>query len=100
MAPDPMQHNPPAPGGSRNSSRAMQPGFSRTPADFRADVVDFTDSLRATRPADPARPVMVAGDPERRNAARRKQEGIPVGINLLAKVKGIAEASGAEWVLG
>jgi len=62
--------------------------------------VAFCDSLRATKPADPDRPVMVAGDPERRNAARRLQEGIPVGPNLLAKVKGIAEASGAPWLMG
>ena len=43
---------------------------------------------------------MVAGDPERANAARRRQEGIPVGLNLLAKVKAVAEASGAPWLLG
>lgn len=78
---------------------AIDTGLLRDPADFRADVTAFCDSLRATKPADPDRPVMVAGDPERRNAARRMQEGIPVGPNLLAKVRAIAAASGAAWVL-
>ena len=78
---------------------AIDTGLFRDPADFRRDVEDFTDALRATRPADPARPVQVAGDPERRNAARRLQEGIPVGANLLGKVKLIADAAGVEWLL-
>ena len=75
-------------------------GLLRDPEDFRAEVTAFCDSLRATKPADPSRAVMVAGDPERANAARRRQEGIPVGPNLLAKVKAVAEASGAPWLLG
>src|SRR5262249_12481910 len=50
---------------------ALAPGRFRDPAEFRADVAAFCDTLRATRPADPARPVMVAGDPERQTAARR-----------------------------
>jgi LDH2 family malate/lactate/ureidoglycolate dehydrogenase len=79
---------------------AIDTGLLRDPADFRAEVTAFCDSLRATKPADANAPVMVAGDPERRNAARRRQEGIPVGPNLLAKVKAVAEASGAPWLLG
>jgi LDH2 family malate/lactate/ureidoglycolate dehydrogenase len=79
---------------------AIDTGLLRDPAEFRAEVTAFCDSLRATKPADPNRPVLVAGDPERRNAALRRQEGIPVGPNLLAKVKAVAEASGAPWLLG
>ena len=44
-------------------------------------------------------PVLVAGDPERRNAANRMQAGIPVGANLLAQVRSIAATSGADWVM-
>jgi len=79
---------------------AMDPGMFRDPADFRADVAIFCDTLRATKPADPARPVMVAGDPERRIAAQRMKTGIPVGANLLAKVREVALASGAPWIIG
>ena len=78
----------------------MDPGLFRDAADFRADVASFCDTLRATKPADPAKPVMVAGDPERRIAAQRMKTGIPVGLNLLAKVREVALASGAPWIIG
>jgi LDH2 family malate/lactate/ureidoglycolate dehydrogenase len=78
---------------------ALDPGMFRDPAAFRADVAAFCDALRATKPADPARPVMVAGDPEGQTAARRLETGIPVGPNLLAKVREVALASGAEWIM-
>ena len=79
---------------------ALRPTLFRDEADFRGDVVAFGDALRGTPAVDPARPVQVAGDPERANAARRQREGIPVGAKLLAKVRRIAEASGAPWLLG
>jgi LDH2 family malate/lactate/ureidoglycolate dehydrogenase len=78
---------------------ALDPGLFRDAADFRADVVAFCDALRATRPAKPTQPVLVAGDPERRIAARRRQDGIPVGPNLLAQVRDVARASGADWIM-
>ena len=79
---------------------AMDPGMFRDPADFQADVAAFCDTLRATKPVDPAKPVMVAGDPERRIAAQRMKSGIPVGPNLLAKVRDVALAAGAPWIIG
>lgn len=78
----------------------MDPGLFRDVEAFRADVAEFSDSLRQTRPVDPAKPVQVAGDPERANAVRRMREGIPVGAGLLAQVRALADASGAEWLLG
>jgi LDH2 family malate/lactate/ureidoglycolate dehydrogenase len=69
-------------------------------ADFKDDVATFCDALRATTPADPVKPVLVAGDPERRIADERMKTGIPVGPNLLAKVREIAIASGAPWIIG
>jgi LDH2 family malate/lactate/ureidoglycolate dehydrogenase len=78
---------------------ALDPGLFRDAADFRADVVAFCDALRATRPANPTQPVLVAGDPERRIAARRRQDGIPVGPNLLAQVRDVARAAGADWIM-
>lgn len=79
---------------------ALDPGLFRDPAEFRADVTAFCDSLRATPPADPGRPVLVAGDPERATAERRGREGIPVLPGLLAQIRDIAEAAGAPWMLG
>ncbi|MBV8870244.1 MAG: Ldh family oxidoreductase [Acetobacteraceae bacterium] len=78
---------------------AIDPGLFRDPAEFQADVARFLGDLRATEPVDPARPVMVAGDPQRRLAARRMAEGIPVGPGLLAQVRQIAQASAAPWLL-
>jgi len=78
---------------------AIDPGLFRDTADFRDDVATFCDALRATRPIDPAQPVMVAGDPERRRAAERRREGIPVARNLAEKLKAIAKESGVDWLL-
>jgi LDH2 family malate/lactate/ureidoglycolate dehydrogenase len=78
---------------------AIDPGLFRDTADFRADVASFSDTLRATKPADPSKPVQVAGDPERRIAAQRRETGIPVGAGLLAKVRDVARHSNAEWIL-
>ena len=41
----------------------------------------------------PSQPVMVAGDPQWNNAAKRMAEGIPVGPGLLNQVRQIAQAS-------
>jgi LDH2 family malate/lactate/ureidoglycolate dehydrogenase len=99
MITDPMHTRKPNTQDIGHFMLAMDPGMFRDPAEFRADVAAFCDALRATRPADPARPVMVAGDPERRTAAQRLKTGIPVGPNLLEKVREIALASGAPWIM-
>lgn len=78
---------------------ALSPSLFREQGAFEADVAALCDTLRATRPIDPAQPVMVAGDPERRHAARRMRDGIPVGPNLLAKIRQIAAESGVPWLL-
>ena len=78
---------------------ALSPTLFRAEGAFEADVATLCDVLRATRPIDPAQPVVVAGDPERRHAARRTEEGIPVGPNLLARIRHIAAESGTPWLL-
>jgi LDH2 family malate/lactate/ureidoglycolate dehydrogenase len=78
---------------------ALDPGLFRAREAFCADVARFCDDLRTTQPIDPAQPVMVAGDPERAIAAQRMREGVPVGRGLLAEVRKVAEACGAEWVM-
>ena len=78
---------------------ALDPALFRAAEDFRADVAGFCDALRATKPVDPAQPVMVAGDPQRLMAAERAVTGIPVGPNLLHKVRSIAQAAGAPWLM-
>jgi LDH2 family malate/lactate/ureidoglycolate dehydrogenase len=79
---------------------ALSPGLFRDGDGFQHDVAAFCDALRATPPSDPATPVMVAGDPQRAYAARRRAEGIPVASGLSAKIRVIAQEAGAPWLLG
>ena len=74
---------------------AIDPGLFRDRAEFTADVSRFCNDLRATKPVDPAQPVMVAGDPQWNKAKKRLQDGIPVGAGLLNQVRQIAQASAA-----
>ncbi len=78
---------------------AMDPGLFRENADFEADVARFSDAMRETPPLDPAKPVLVAGDPERAMAAHRLAHGIPVGDGLRAQIAALARESGADWLL-
>ncbi|HJU16307.1 MAG TPA: Ldh family oxidoreductase [Stellaceae bacterium] len=78
---------------------AIDPGLFRDREEFAADVTRLCDDLRATKPVDPAQPVMVAGDPQWNNAATRRRDGIPVGAGLLNQVRQIAQACAAPWLL-
>jgi LDH2 family malate/lactate/ureidoglycolate dehydrogenase len=78
---------------------ALDPGLFRDPAEFREEVAGFCAALRATRPLDPAEPVLVAGDPERAEAARRSREGIPIPAGLAARLREIAGAADVPWLL-
>jgi LDH2 family malate/lactate/ureidoglycolate dehydrogenase len=78
---------------------AIDPGLFRESDDFQADVTTFMGALRATTPVDPGRPVMVAGDPQWKNAETRMANGIPVGAGLMRQVRQIAQAAAAPWLL-
>jgi LDH2 family malate/lactate/ureidoglycolate dehydrogenase len=78
---------------------AIDPGLFRDRDDFAADVSRLCNDLRATQPMEPAQPVMVAGDPQWFYAAKRREEGIPVGPGLLNQIRQIAQASAAPWLL-
>ncbi|MBS0638626.1 MAG: Ldh family oxidoreductase [Proteobacteria bacterium] len=78
---------------------AINPNLFREEGDFQKDVARFMGDLRGTRAVDAAQPVMVAGDPQWKNAAKRMQDGIPVGPGLLNQVRQIAQAAAAPWLL-
>jgi LDH2 family malate/lactate/ureidoglycolate dehydrogenase len=78
---------------------AIDPAIFRESDDFQADVATFMGALRATTPVDPARPVMVAGDPQWKYAETRMRDGIPVGAGLINQVRQIAQAAAAPWLL-
>jgi LDH2 family malate/lactate/ureidoglycolate dehydrogenase len=96
---DPMHTKKPQGNDIGHCFIAIDPGLFRDPRDFTADVTRFCNDLRATKPVDPAQPVMVAGDPQWKNAAQRMADGIPVGAGLLSQIRQIAQASAAPWVL-
>jgi LDH2 family malate/lactate/ureidoglycolate dehydrogenase len=78
---------------------ALHPEAFRDAGAFESDLDALVEALRATPPADPAQPVMVAGDPEYAARERRRREGIPVPHSLLAQVQAIAERIGAAFSL-
>ena len=79
---------------------AIDPGLLRgSRAAFEADVDRMADGLRATPPADPARPVLVAGDPEHAREADRLARGIPLPEAFAAQLRGVAERVGAPFRL-
>jgi LDH2 family malate/lactate/ureidoglycolate dehydrogenase len=78
---------------------AIDPSLFRDGDAFQNDVARFCGELRATTPIDPKQPVMVAGDPQWKNAEARMRDGIPVGPGLLQQVRQIAQASAAAWLL-
>lgn len=78
---------------------AVDPRAFREDGAFEADADVVLDALRATPAADPALPVLVAGDPEA--AARSVRDGgtLPVPVALAAQIRAICERCGAPFLL-
>ena len=55
--------------------------------------------LRGVRPADPAKPVLIPGDPEEESRAGRLVAGIPIPASLEQHVREIAARAGVEFLL-
>ena len=79
---------------------ALNPAGFREEGEFEDNLDDLIDMLHGTDPVDPAQPVLVAGDPEHRERARRLVEGIPMTDTLYKEVRAVAESCGAPFILG
>lgn len=79
---------------------AIDPAQFREAGEFESDLDDMIDALRATRPVDPERPVIVAGDPEHEAKERRRRDGIPVPEMLVREIAAMAAECGAEFLFG
>ena len=77
---------------------AIDPAQVRADGEFEDDLDRMIDMLHATPPADPARPVLVAGDPEVATRAERLETGIPVAETLVEETRRVAEAAGAPFL--
>jgi len=60
------------------------------PKRFRAQIDLFFADVHAQEPADPARPPLAPGEPERRTAAARIKSGIPLGEGVCAELNKLA----------
>ncbi|MEU0068809.1 Ldh family oxidoreductase [Streptomyces sp. NPDC006332] len=79
---------------------ALDAGFLRPDGGFLDDVDELLDTLRATPPAHPDKPVLVAGDPERAHREQRRRDGIPLPGTLIGKIASICERAQAPFLLG
>jgi ureidoglycolate dehydrogenase (NAD+) len=64
------------------------------PDGFRAQLDLLVGEIRAQEPADPSRPPLAPGDPERLTAAQRARDGIPLPDSLLAELKSLGASLG------
>jgi len=78
---------------------AFDPKLFRDEGEFEHDMDEMLDYLRTVKPADPAQPVLVPGDPEYREKAERTRKGIPVPEKLDELVRDVCRKSGAAYVL-
>jgi len=61
---------------------------------FRSQIDLLVSEIRTQEPADPARPPLAPGDPERLSAERRRREGIPLGDSTVAELNALAAELG------
>jgi LDH2 family malate/lactate/ureidoglycolate dehydrogenase len=73
---------------------AIDPARFRPLDEFKRDMDDMIDSLKASRPAEGQTRVWVAGEPEAECERRRLAEGIPLSPALVARCGEIAAALG------
>lgn len=78
---------------------AVDPRAYRDMGDYTADLDAIIDVLHGTTPADPAKPVLLPGEPEKFARAERLKDGIPVPQSLQALIRGVAERAGVPYVL-
>jgi LDH2 family malate/lactate/ureidoglycolate dehydrogenase len=78
---------------------AIDPKAFRPDGAFEDDLDAVIDVLHETPPVDPAKPVLVPGDPEVASRAKRLREGIPLPDSLLGKIRAICERSGVQFIL-
>ena len=79
---------------------AIDPGHFRENDDFNEELVLMIDMLHATPPVDPARPVLVAGDPEWATYAERSRNGVPLPEALIDELREVVSRCNAPWLLG
>lgn len=78
---------------------AIDPKAFRPEGAFEDDLDAVIDELHQAPAADPALPVLVAGDPEVLQSEQRLRDGIPLPQTLTDKLRGVCERCGVPFVL-
>jgi len=78
---------------------AIDPRAFRADGEFEDDLDQVIDVLHGTKRADPAQPVLVAGDPEMATRSERLQSGVPIPDDLIAELRAVAKSAGVPFVL-
>ena len=73
---------------------ALDPARFRPIEEFKRDMDDYFDSLKATPLAEGRDRIYVAGEPEAECEVRRRRDGIPLSPALMARVGDIARELG------
>jgi len=78
---------------------AVEPRAFRDMEEYTTDLDAVIDVLHGTTPADPAKPVLLPGEPEKFARDERLKNGIPMPASLQTLIQGIAERAGVPYVL-
>jgi uncharacterized oxidoreductase len=73
----------------------VEPGRLPTADRFETEVAAAIDYVKASPPADPALPVLVAGEPELMSRAERTAKGVPIEAATGEELRVAAESVGA-----
>ena len=78
---------------------AIDPRAFRPDGLFEEDLDQVIDVLHNAKPADPAQPVLVAGDPEMATRKERLQHGVPIPDDLMEQLRAVAKSAGVSFLL-
>ena len=78
---------------------AIDPRAFRAEGAFETDLDEVIDVLHNAKRADPAQPVLVAGDPEMATRAERLAEGVPIPDDLMAQLREVASRARVPFAL-
>ena len=79
--------------------QAINPESFRSIEDYNADIEIVIDTLKAVKPSDLHKPVLVPGEPEQITRSDRSQNGIPVNRNLRKLIQEVAIRADVEYLL-
>jgi LDH2 family malate/lactate/ureidoglycolate dehydrogenase len=78
---------------------AIDPRAFRGEGEFEEDLDQVIEVLHGARRADPAQPVLVAGDPEMATRRQRLESGVPIPDDLMAQLREVADHARVPFLL-